>query len=878
MKNDEIQILEIAVDRHNEKGVFIAKEMLSTLHDVLNFEKKSLIPNFRKRPQFRFFLVHAAGRIRFFIETPKKYKDFLESQLYAHYNNIEITNSELPFAENQEFFTQEAHLGAISAEQIKLYVNLKDKTEKESIDPLSPLTSVLSHSAKNEFSFFRIDFSPLEDDKFRSDFAKEIISAKISDKRKMFRLAHWWWVKFFIFPLTALVFLLKILTGNIAKPEENATEKKEETEEEKFASFGYSVRIMMASTRRERNKELASGLTIFASPKWAKFVPVKKIFLKKYSDTLAPYSPYKSMLSVTELAGLVHMPTLYVKTPGVNWVTSRRFEPPHNLPHAEKPNTPIGVSNFRGHKTDFGIQPVDRARHTYIIGKTGMGKSTLLENMIYSDILAGRGVGLIDPHGDLAETILRSIPKSRTNDIVLFDPADTEFPIAFNMLESPSPELRPIVGSGLVSIFKKMFADSWGPRLEYILRNTILTLLRVPEATLVSIPLILTNEWYRKKIVAKLDDPLLVQFWNEEFDKMSPNMVSEAVNPILNKVGQFLSSPILRNILGQPKNPFSMRWVMDNEKIFIVNLSKWRIGEDSSALLGAMMVTKFQIEAMTRADIPESERKDFGLYVDEFQNFATDSFATILSEARKYKLSLTMANQYISQMADTVQGAVFGNVGTIISFQVGQQDASVLYEMFGWEDVISPHDLTNLRKYDIYTKLLIDGMPSPVFSATTLAPLVSRTDVSAQQSREVLLKVSREKYTKKREFVEKKIFEYAWKVREEEQKYRQKQVEFAEKKKAEKAEENRRKMEERLAAKWIDINAPKVENPAQNPEKILQKPENNLQNNPPNLPKNPNSQEKISQNNGNPNPWNGGGNGKKKKKKKPNNSQHQTQN
>lgn len=267
MKNDEIQILEIAVDRHNEKGVFIAKEMLSTLHDVLNFEKKSLIPNFRKRPQFRFFLVHAAGRIRFFIETPKKYKDFLESQLYAHYNNIEITNSELPFAENQEFFTQEAHLGAISAEQIKLYVNLKDKTEKESIDPLSPLTSVLSHSAKNEFSFFRIDFSPLEDDKFRSDFAKEIISAKISDKRKMFRLAHWWWVKFFIFPLTALVFLLKILTGNIAKPEENTTEKKEETEEEKFASFGYSVRIVMASTRRERNKELASGLTIFASPK-----------------------------------------------------------------------------------------------------------------------------------------------------------------------------------------------------------------------------------------------------------------------------------------------------------------------------------------------------------------------------------------------------------------------------------------------------------------------------------------------------------------------------------------------------------------------------------------------------------------------------------
>lgn len=302
---------------------------------------------------------------------------------------------------------------------------------------------------------------------------------------------------------------------------------------------------------------------------------------------------------------------------------------------------------------------------------------------------------------------------------------------------------------------------------------------------------------------------------------------------------------------------------MDNGKIFIVNLSKWRIGEDSSALLGAMMVTKFQIEAMTRADIPEKDRRDFGLYVDEFQNFATDSFATILSEARKYKLSLTMANQYISQMADTVQGAVFGNVGTIISFQVGQQDASVLYEMFGWEDVISPHDLTNLRKYDIYTKLLIDGMPSPVFSATTLAPLMSRIDVPAQQSRDVLLKVSREKYTKKRDFVEKKIFEYAAKVREDEQKYRQKQMEAVEKKKAEKAEENRKKMEERLAARGVVLDwsntvpVPQPPAPTQNPNPTLKPPENKNPNNNNNQPS-----KNFSKN---------------KKKKKPNNNQNNPQ-
>ncbi|MBC7503784.1 type IV secretion system DNA-binding domain-containing protein [Candidatus Gracilibacteria bacterium] len=487
------------------------------------------------------------------------------------------------------------------------------------------------------------------------------------------------------------------------------------------------------------------------------------------------------------------MPTIYVRTPGVNWVTTRRFEPPHNLPHILDPNTPIGLSNFRGSTEAFAIQPIDRARHTYIIGKTGMGKSTLLENMLYSDIMSGRGIALIDPHGDLADTILANIPKSRTNDIVLFDPSDTEYPIAFNMLDNPNPELRPIVASGLVSIFKKMFAESWGPRLEYILRNTILTLLLIPDTTLISIPLMLTHESYRRKVVSKITDPILIQFWTNEFEKMAPAQMSEAINPILNKVGQFLSSPILRNILGQPKNPFSLRWIMDNGKIFIVNLSKGKIGEDASALLGAMMVTKFQIEAMTRADTPEADRRDFGLYVDEFQNFATDSFATILSEARKYKLSLTMANQYIAQMPETVQGAVFGNVGSLISFQVGHDDAMKFAEVFGGEDVITPHDLTNLRKYDIYTKLLIDGMPSPVFSATTYAPLHERIDTPPQQSRDVLLKVSREKYTKKRDYVEKKIFEYAAKISDDEKKYRKEKEEYKEGLKTKKESDRKQK-------------------------------------------------------------------------------------
>lgn len=574
-------------------------------------------------------------------------------------------------------------------------------------------------------------------------------------------------------------------------------ETKDDKQASKTESYGYGVNIFLMKNLKDPIqddriiKEFAGSMNIFANPQGNHFVSKhpKTIQYQKIPRKIGQGS---CILNTTELAGIIHLPTLYVKTPGINWVMSRKFEVPHNLPSVVSPNTPIWVANFRGNTEWFGIKPADRARHVYVIGKTGMGKSTLLENMIYTDILNGRWVAVIDPHGDLVETILKNIPKSRTNDIVLFDPADQEYPIAFNMLDNPVPELRPIVAWWLVSIFKKMFAESWGPRLEYILRNTILTLLLVPDTTLISIPMMLTHEAYRNKIVSKITDPILVQFWTQEFAKMTPSMMSEAVSPILNKVGQFLSSPILRNILGQPKNPFSLRWIMDNQKIFLVNLSKWRIGEDASALLGAMMVTKFQIEAMTRADIPESERKDFGLYVDEFQNFATDSFATILSEARKYKLSLTMANQYIAQMPETVQWAVFWNVGSLISFQVGYDDALKFAEVFGGEDVISPQDLTNLRKYDIYTKLLIDGMPSPVFSATTYAPLHERLDAPPQQSRDVLLKVSREKYTKKKDFVEKKIFDYARKISDEEKIYKKEQEAYKEKMK-EKAQEERAK-------------------------------------------------------------------------------------
>ncbi|MBD3327735.1 type IV secretion system DNA-binding domain-containing protein [Candidatus Peregrinibacteria bacterium] len=466
-------------------------------------------------------------------------------------------------------------------------------------------------------------------------------------------------------------------------------------------------------------------------------------------------SPF--LFSTEELATVYHLPNLTVTTPNIYWVRSKLLEPPGDLPTPsntkEDDLTLIGRTNFRGSLQTFGIKTLDRRRHMYIIGKTGMGKSTLLENMIYSDIAAGKGVAVVDPHGDLADNVLNFIPSWRTNHVVIFDPSDREFPVAFNMLENVDPSLNSIISSGLVGIFKKIYAESWGPRLEHILRNTILSLLEYPGTTMLGIPRILQDKEFRKKVVRKITDPIVKSFWENEFEKMEPRQRVEAISPILNKVGQFLSSPIIRNILGQPKSAIDLRFAMDKKKIVIVNLSKGKIGEDNSSLLGAMMITKFQLDAMTRANIPEKDREDFYLYVDEFQNFATDSFATILSEARKYRLNLTMANQYIAQMKDEVKDAVFGNVGSILGFQVGYDDADYLSQQFG-EEVLPP-DMVSLSKYSAYTKLLIDGMPSKTFSLNTLPPPILDEDIEGR--RDKVIKLARERYATDRAVVEDKI-------------------------------------------------------------------------------------------------------------------------
>ncbi len=423
----------------------------------------------------------------------------------------------------------------------------------------------------------------------------------------------------------------------------------------------------------------------------------------------------------------------------------------------EETITYFGRTSFRNQNKKFGIKRDDRRRHFYVVGKTGMGKTALLQNMMVQDIRNGEGFGFVDPHGEAAEELLDFIPPERVNDVVYFNPADVSHAIGFNVLEHVDEDKRHLVASGLMGIFKKIWPDVWSARMEYILNNTILALLEYPNSTMLGINRMMADKNYRRDVIRKVSDPMVKSFWKNEFGRYSEQFAVEATAAIQNKVGQFLSAPLIRNIVGQVNSTIDMREIMDDGKILILNLSKGKIGEDNAKLLGGLLVTKLQLAAMSRVDIPEEERKDFFLYIDEFQNFASKSFVTILSEARKYRLGLILAHQYISQLEEdekvghSMRNAVFGNVGTIVSFRVGAEDGEALEKEFAPD--IYPEDFINLPKYNVYVKLMIDGVSGKPFSAETLPPPEPPVD----SERDKIIRVSKERYAVPREDIEEKL-------------------------------------------------------------------------------------------------------------------------
>jgi len=747
--------LRIMVPRENEKTPIAAEQMFASMHGIYRDGS-----HFQDRLSFE--LIAREKLIQFYVRVPDHLRDFVEGQIYAQYPDVEIN-------EVEDYVTENAEELSVAGCELILNKNevypLKTFTSFE-VDPLSAITAVLGKVDKDEQIWMQVIVMPVSD-KWQNK-GISLISAIRSGRPTGMGIFGSIVKGFF----KILLDIVNTASGRVSTESSESPQPKislsgtEETAlkevERKITKLGFETKIRIVSiakndyTAKTKCNSITGVFkqfnTINANGFRSGMIFTDGNLLSLYRDR--DFSERGYILNIEELASLYHLPTSTVETPHIVWAGSKKGEPPTNLPtEGQIPAselTVFGVTDFRDHMSKFGIKTGDRRLHTYAIGKTGTGKSTMLENMIINDISEGRGVAVVDPHGELINHILDFIPAHRINDVVYFNPSDREFPVGFNPLENVDPDLKNIVASGVVGIFKKIFGESWGPRLEYILRNAILALLEYPDSTLLGVMRILTDKDFRKGVVAKITDPVVKEFFVNEYDKWDQKFRLEAIQSIQNKVGQFLSSSTIRNVVGQPKSSFNIREVMDTGKILLLDLSIGRIGEDNASLLGAMMITKIQLAAMQRADVAEEKRRDFYLYVDEFQNFATESFAVILSEARKYHLNLIMTNQYIAQMPEIVAKAIFGNVGTTISFRVGAQDASALVKEF--EPVFDANDLVNLGNYHIYVKMAIDGVTRPAFSAITLPPIGEKNN-----NREKIIVASREHYSKTREFVEEKI-------------------------------------------------------------------------------------------------------------------------
>lgn len=767
--DQQYTVIKILVPKNNEKTPQAAEHLFAALHGV-----------FRETVDFQeeisFEYVAYEKFIHFYVHVPTHLREFVEGQMYAQYSTVEISEVEdytkLRPAD-QAALSAELSLTKDDVYPIKTFVNF-------TVDPLSGITAVLGNVAAGEQFWVQLIVRPVPED--WSLKGVKYVSAKrsgLSPKPEG-------WLRTIGRTLTGIAvgFLRTALQPATTPPTQTAAtdvsgapqeavrlsapeEAALKAVEEKITKLGFQTKIRFVSMARDtytaqsRIESLTGAFKQFNSTNLNGFrlegLSSEEAGIERYITR--SFDDQGSILNTEELASLYHLPAVTVETPNIAWAGSKKGEPPANLPLEgagdQAEITFFGTTDFRNFREKFGIKQKDRRLHMYTIGKTGTGKSTLLLNMIIDDIAKGRGVGVVDPHGQLISDILERVPPHRINDIILVNPADRDFPIGFNILENVDPDLRSVVSSGVVGVFKKLFAESWGPRLEYILRNAILALLHYPDTTLLGVNRLLVDDDYRRRVVRKVTDPVVRDFFVEEYDKYDPKFRREAIASIQNKVGQFLSSTTIRNIIGQPKSAFSMREAMDQGKIVLMDLSIGKIGEDNAQMLGSMLITKVQLSAMSRADVDEDERRDFYLYVDEFQNFATESFAVMLSEARKYHLNLTLTNQYISQMPEEVAHAVFGNVGTIVSFRVGAGDASGLVKEF--EPVFEAIDLVNLDNHSIYVKMAIDGVTRPAFSASTLPPLPS----AGTEHIEKIIKVSRERYAKPRAVVEQKIHEWA---------------------------------------------------------------------------------------------------------------------
>ena len=746
-------VMQILVPRENEKAALAAEQMFASIHGILeDYEKCVDVVSFE-------IASTEEDGIRFYVVAPEHLSRFIEGQIYAQYPNADIKYVQ-DYAGNDSP-TQETFITTGEIEMEKDYIFPIKTFRSFEVDPLAAITGAMSELNLGEKVWLQIIARPVSN--YWQEKSKKYITAIKEGKDPN--------------GVTILSFLTGLVKG-MGKALTESSDNKNQKEvvkllpgqEEELSEienkmlkvgFEFKVRVVAKADTQIRSEQMLRDVVAsfkqFTTAHLNNFIHIlpEKTGKEIYDDYVKRYIPKDEpdILNIEELASLYHLPNISVETPNIAWSRAKKLEPPMNLPKAtEGAVTIFAETDYRDIKVEFGIKKADRQRHFYLLGKTGTGKSTLFKNMFISDVLAGEGACFVDPHGDTVEELLDHIPPNRINDVIYFNPTDVENPVGFNMLELKDKSQRDLIADGVVEVFKKQFGESWGPRLQYILTNTVATALEAQGTTLLAVIRLLVDANYRKFILKQVDDPILYKFWIEEFAQMSQNnrLLTEAISPIQNKVGRFISSAVIRNIIGQVKSTIDLRDIMDNQKILLVNLAQGKLGEETASLLGGMVITRLQATAMERVDIPIEQRKDFFLYVDEFQNFATESFAKILSEARKYKLNLTMTNQYIDQLPLTVRQAIFGNIGTLASYVVSPADASILEKEFA--PVVSADDLVSLDAWSMYVKLCIDGMTSVPFSAKSLPVRYQKFGL-----KDDVIKQSREKYGIEREVIEEKI-------------------------------------------------------------------------------------------------------------------------
>lgn len=723
-------LLILEIPKANDKSELAAEQLFASLHGILR-DKPELKLSGGIQEHLSFEIASVNGQIRFYVWVPRALQSFVEGQIYAQYPTVQIHTAD------EDYVTHERRHNVIYTSEITVSDNevLPIKTfQNFEVDPLAGITGTLAKlESTGEELWVQVLTRPIADDwhKFSERWVSGMRGGNPFSLFSGGGIDLRWFGGFF----EALWKPPEQGVGAAGAPKELSERDKTRISEveKKATKLGYQVKIRLVylgdsqTNAKLRMQAIVGTFKQFNSTNLNGFRMVHSSFKK---EDLSAYKTRQFtdkgfILNIEELASVFHLPHTNVETPNIVWASNKTAEPPSKLPvitgndAIDENISAFGVTNFRGINHQFGMLRYDRSRHVYIIGQTGAGKSGLLELFALSDIFHGHGYAVIDPHGDFAVNNMRFIPGSRLKDVVYFNPADTAYPLGFNPLEVTDPNMKTNISSEVIGVLKRMFGESWGPRLEYILRYTILALLDHPNTTMLDITRMLTDKKFRKEVLANCTDTVVLQFWNIEFNSWNEKFQAEAIAPVLNKVGAFTANPIIRNIIGQPKSTFNIRQIMDEGKILVVNLSKGLIGEDNAAILGSFIVTKIQLAAMSRQDIPNIEdRKPFYLYVDEFQNFATDSFATILSEARKYGLNLTVANQYISQMSDTVRDAVFGNVGTMITFRVSADDAPILSKQF--EPNFEALDLLQMHNRNFVINMVINGEKTPAFSAKTL--------------------------------------------------------------------------------------------------------------------------------------------------------------